>query len=91
MYALQPRNPASRAHFCSWFIQFIVKGEIDLQLIFSSDEAWFHLQGYINTQNKCFWSSQDPHLTHIVPIHPVAVDVWCAVSARIAVPVFCNN
>jgi hypothetical protein len=43
---------------------------------------WFHLQGYINTQNNRYWSSQNPHLTHEVPLLPVKVGVWCAVSAR---------
>jgi hypothetical protein len=82
MHALQPCNPASRVHFCSWFLQPVVKGEIDPQLTFFSDEAWFHLQEYINTQNNRYWSSQKPHLTHEVLLHPVKVDVWCAVSAR---------
>jgi hypothetical protein len=50
--------------FCSWFLQSIVGGEIDLQLTFISQEEWFHLQGYINTQNNHYWISQNPHLTH---------------------------
>jgi hypothetical protein len=40
------RDPASRVHFFSWFLQPVVEGEIDPQLTFFSDEAWFHLQGY---------------------------------------------
>jgi hypothetical protein len=33
--------------------------------------------------------SQNAHITHEVPLHPVKVGVWCAVSARgIVVPVF---
>jgi hypothetical protein len=31
--ALQQRDPASRVHFCSWFLQSIVEGEINPQLI----------------------------------------------------------
>jgi hypothetical protein len=69
-----------------------MKGEIDPQLTFFSDEAWFHLQGYINTQNKRYWNSQNPHLTHEVLLHPAKVGVCCAASARrIAVPVFFNE
>jgi hypothetical protein len=49
-------------------------------------------QGYINMQNNCYWSSQNPHLTHEVLLDPVKVGVWCAVSARrIVVPVFFNE
>jgi hypothetical protein len=61
-------------------------------LTFFSDEAWFHLQGYINTQNNRYWSSQNPHLTQEGLLYPVQVGVWCAVSARrIAGPVFFNK
>jgi hypothetical protein len=63
IHALQQHDPASRVHFCSWFLQSVVKGEIDPQLTLFSDEAWFHLQGYINTQNNSYWSSQNPQLT----------------------------
>jgi hypothetical protein len=34
MHALQPRDPASRVHFCVWFLQSVVKGKINLQLTF---------------------------------------------------------
>jgi hypothetical protein len=86
---LQPCNPASRVHFSSWFLQSVVEVEIDPKLTFLFDEAWIHLQGYTNTQNNRYWSSQNPHLTHEVLHHPVKVGVWCAVSARrIVVSVF---
>jgi hypothetical protein len=59
---------------------------------FFSDEAWFHLQGYINMQNNHYWSSQNPHLTHEVLLPPVKVGVWYAVSARMIVgPMFFNE
>jgi hypothetical protein len=38
IHTLQPCNLASRVHFCSWFLQSAVEGEIDLQLTFFSDE-----------------------------------------------------
>jgi hypothetical protein len=85
---LQQRNPVSRVHFYSWFLQSVIKSEINPRLTFFSDGACFHLQGYINTQNNCYWSSQNPHLTHEVPLHPVKV----AVSARrIVIPVSFNE
>jgi hypothetical protein len=52
IHALQPCDPAGRVHFSSWFLQAVIEGEIDPQLPFFSDEAWFHLQEYINTQNN---------------------------------------
>jgi hypothetical protein len=92
IYALQPCDSASRVRFCSWFLQSVVKGEIDPQLTFCCNEAWFHLQGYINMQNNRYWSSQNPHLTHEAVLHPVKVSVWCALSAgRILGPLFFNK
>jgi hypothetical protein len=64
--ALQPHDPASRVHFCSWFLHFVFEGEIDPQLTFFSDEAWLHLQGHTS-----YWTSHNPHLTHELPLHPV--------------------
>jgi hypothetical protein len=89
MHALQPHDPVNRVHFCSLLLQSVVEREIDQQLTFFPDEEWFHLQRYINMQNNRYCSSQNPHLTQGVPLHPVKVGVWCAVSARrIAWPVF---
>lgn len=31
--------------------------------VFFTDEAWFHLSGYVNSQNKRIWSYEDPHVT----------------------------
>jgi hypothetical protein len=85
IYALQPRDLPSKVHFCIRFLQFVVEGEIGQKLTFFFDEAWFHMQGYINTQNNRYWIAQNPHLTHEVLLHPVKVGVWCAISARMIV------
>jgi hypothetical protein len=42
--------------FAAGSLQSVVEGEIDPQLTFFSDEAWFHLQGYIHTQNNRYWT-----------------------------------
>jgi hypothetical protein len=56
-------------------VSTVIKGEIDPQLAFFSDETWFQLQGYINMQNNHYWSSQNPHLTQEAPLHPVKLGV----------------
>jgi hypothetical protein len=72
-------------------ISTVVEGEIAPQLTFFSDEEWFHLQGYINTQNNRYWNSQNSHLTHEV-LHAVEIGVRCAISARVIVgPVIFNE
>jgi hypothetical protein len=65
-----------------------------LELYFHSPTCLYGIvllsaEGYINTQNNHYWSSQNPYLTHEVQLHPLKVGVWCAVSARrIVGPVF---
>ncbi|PSN40865.1 hypothetical protein C0J52_20149, partial [Blattella germanica] len=35
------------------------------------------------------WSTENPHIVQEVPLHPIKIGVWCAVSARrIIGPVF---
>ena len=49
-------------------------------LIWFTDEAHFHLNGYVNKQNMRFWASQNPQLTIETFLHPQRVTVWCAIS-----------
>jgi hypothetical protein len=54
-----------------------------------SDEAWFHLSGYVNSQNSRFWSSENPNLFHEVPLHSQKTGCWYAISRkRIVGPIF---
>jgi hypothetical protein len=92
IHAMQPRDPTRRVYFCSWFLQFVAEGELDPQLTFFPDEARFRLQRYKTTQNNRYWSSRNPYLTQEVPLHPVEVGIWSAVSARrFVAPVFFNR
>jgi hypothetical protein len=57
--------------------------------VFFPDEAWFHLSGYVNSQNSRFWSSENAHLFHEVPLHSQKIGCWCAISRkRIVGPIF---
>lgn len=49
--------------------------------IIMSDEAHFHLSGYVNKQNYRFWGTENPCITHQEPLHPIKVTAWCAVYA----------
>jgi hypothetical protein len=53
-----------------------------LENVFFPDEAWFHLSGYENSQNSRFWSSENPHLFHEVPLHSQKIGCWCAISRK---------
>lgn len=46
-----------------------------------SDEARFHLSGYVNKQNFRFWSEVNPRELHQQPLHSTKVTVWCTMSS----------
>jgi hypothetical protein len=57
--------------------------------MFFFGEAWFHLSGYVNSQNSRFWSSENPLFFHEVPLHSRKIGCWCAISSkRILGPIF---
>lgn len=86
---LKQADFAARIRFCNWFLGSVHDGNLDPQLMFMSDEAWFHLSGHVNSQNVRMWSTENPHIVQEVPLHPIKIGVWCAVSARrIIGPVF---
>ena len=42
-----------RLVYCRWFRSFVDDhGIAELDRVFFSDEAWFHLSGYVNSQNS---------------------------------------
>jgi hypothetical protein len=45
--------------FVKWYLHGMKNGEIDTKLVLSG-EAWFHLGGYVNSQNKRYWSVKQP-------------------------------
>lgn len=54
-----------------------------------SDEAWFYLSGYVNSQNYRTWAAENPHTVVDTSLHPEKVGVWVAMSRRrIYGPVF---
>jgi hypothetical protein len=64
-------------------------GEAIMDLLYISDEAWFHLSGYINSQDTCLRTSENPHALHESPLHNLKIGVWCALSQKkIIGPIF---
>ena len=49
-------------------------------MLMMSDEAHFHLDGYVNKQNCRFWAAENPRQLHQRPLHTAKVSVWCGIS-----------
>lgn len=60
--------------------------------ILFSDEAHFHIDGYVNKQNMRYWSSNNPKERHQKRAHCLKTTVWCAISGNgIIGPYFFNQ
>ena len=46
-----------------------------------TNEAHFHLDGFVNKQNARFWASENPKVIHQRPLHAAKVPVWCGITA----------
>lgn len=90
---LKPADHGKRMQYCEWFNNFIQQNGIDvLNETFFTDEAWFHLSGYMNSQNSRLWSTANPLCIHEEPLHSVKIGVWIAISRRrIVGPIFFNE
>lgn len=85
---LLPIDYGKRLHYCQWFNDNIRDDNI-LDKSFFSDEGWFHLSGYVNSQNYRIWSAENPNVIHETQLHPMKVGVWLAMSRqRIIGPIF---
>ena len=64
------------------FINLTENEENFISNFMMSDEAHFHLNGFVNKQNCRFWGSANPRIAHQRPLHPAKVTVWCVVIAE---------
>jgi len=46
-----------------------------------TEEANFHLCGNVNSQNSCYWATENTHDIHQKPLHSEKVIVWCGVAS----------
>ncbi len=87
-HELKEADYEKRVQYCRWFRQLIGDDDV-LNRTFFSDEAWFHLSGYVNSQNSRHWSTDNPNQFIETPLHSIKIGVWCAMSRRrIIGPIF---
>jgi hypothetical protein len=69
-----------RVRYCLWFREFVHDNPRVWHITCFTDEAWFHLSGYVNAQNSRIWGSEIPHEIAESPLRPQNVGVWCVIS-----------
>jgi hypothetical protein len=80
---LKPGESAKRVAYCKWFLDFLDReGEDILDVTFFTDEAYFHLSGYINSENSRVWCAHNPHAFHVSPLRDKKTGVWVGMSRR---------
>lgn len=81
VHALQEQDHGNRLQFCETLLQLINGNQNLVNNLLMSDEAHFHLSGYVNKQNFRYWSHANPQEIHEKPLHSLKVTVWCAISS----------
>ena len=85
---LHPTDYQKRLDFATRFLQ-LAENEDFVNNLIMTDEAHFHLSGFVNKQNCRFWASENPKEVHERPLHTAKVTVWCGItSSRIIGPYF---
>lgn len=74
---IKPADHAQRRVFANWILQNQEADNNFSKKILFSDEAHFHLDGYVNTHNCRIWATENPRLIHEKKMHPQKVTVWC--------------
>lgn len=79
---LKPHDHSARLDFA---LSFLARMQVDDNWpshIFWTDEAHFHLDGAVNTQNCRIWGSTNPHAMQQQPLHSPYVTAWCGFTAN---------
>ncbi len=80
---------AKRLTYSHWFNMFVHDGMHKMDRVFFSDEAWMHLDGYVNAQNYRLWCAKNPHKFVESGHHPQKITIWYAISqTRVVGPFF---
>jgi hypothetical protein len=76
--------------YCEWFQDFVTANEEHiLDVTFFSDEVWYPLSVYMNSQNSHVWLVVNPHAFQETPLHDKKVGVWCVISqSQVIGPIF---
>ncbi|GBM80833.1 hypothetical protein AVEN_219580-1 [Araneus ventricosus] len=80
--AIPIKAARQRFDFANEILTMIDNEGFGVGCIWFTDEAHFHLNGFVNKQNWIFWGSENPHLCEGRPLHLPKVTAWVAVCSR---------
>ncbi len=82
-----------RVVYCRWLEQFAHGGASRFDNVYFSDEAWVHLDSYINSQNYRIWCCKNSHAFVESGLHPLKIGIWCGVyrEEKLLARYFLNN
>jgi hypothetical protein len=69
-------------NYCEWLSAKVEAAPLVFAMTLSSEEAWFHLACYVNSQNTYIWLTENPNAVHETPFHPDKIWVWCATACH---------
>jgi hypothetical protein len=79
--ALSSEDKATRVRRCKDLLGHIERHITFLNSCMFSDEAHFHLSGYVNRQNYRYWSEGEPDdFVSETVLHPQRITVWAAIG-----------
>ncbi|GBM20403.1 hypothetical protein AVEN_222107-1 [Araneus ventricosus] len=76
---IHQRSVEQRLEFVHTIVEMIDNDQFDVSMLWCSDEAHFHLNGYVNWR---IWGTKNPHFAIEKSLYPQRVTVWCALSSR---------
>ena len=89
VHELKEPDQVKRVAYCRWFQTLLKENPGILDYTWFSDEAWFYLSGYVNSQNSRIWASENPDAIHEEPPHSEKIGVWCGMSRQCIIgPIF---
>jgi len=52
-----------------------------INTVLMTNEAHFHLSGYVNKQNYRYWAPENPQELHQLPLHSERLTVWFGIAS----------
>lgn len=86
--ALYPDDLDRREEFSTHMLDWAEEWPELFDNILWSDEAIFHVGGFVNRHNSHYWAEQNPRITKEKALHNPKITVWCGLTSSTIVGPF---